>query len=198
MCMGVLKKKEAILEREVLERCYQRNPHGAGFAFSKEGKLFLQKGYFDFDHFWHDFNNIQKEVPALVHFRFASAGEINKQNCHPFFIDSSHAMIHNGTLWDFVNPKSALSDTMIYNKFILKPLFKSDKDFWQKKHGEYLLASTMGYSKMAILSKTGDFTILNESAGEWDGDIWYSNDGYKEESKYCGTCYPRQLGFAFE
>lgn len=196
--MAIAKKSEATLDRDILKRCFERNPHGAGFAIAKEGKLTVEKGYFNFDEFWDNFNAIQKDVPAIVHFRYASAGNINPKNCHPWLIDKNHAMIHNGTLWSFVCDNSELSDSGLYTKLVLRPLFKSNRLFWKTKYGRYLLTEPLGTrSKMIILSNKGEFTIFNEEFGEWSNeeekDVWYSNDGFKEESEYCGTTYPRQL-----
>ena len=200
MCIAIAKTIHAALDRDVLQRCFERNPHGAGFAVAKDNQLIVEKGYFNFDEFWENFNAIQHGVPAIVHFRYASAGEINPRNCHPWLIDKNHAMIHNGTLWGFVCDNSELSDSGLYTKLVLRPIFRKDKGFWKTKHGKFLLSEPLGErNKMIILSNKGEFSILNESAGEWDNEIekniWYSNDGYKEESEYCGTCFPRQLYF---
>jgi len=199
MCQAIFKPANQTLDPVTLRRCFDRNPHGAGFAYAVNNKLNVRKGFFTFEEFWDAFNPIQEGAPAIIHFRYASAGVISPENCHPFRIDANHAMIHNGTFWDFADAESKQSDTGHYTSKLLRPLFKRDQHFWKTNIGHYLLVKTMGYSKMIILSNNGKVGIVNEEAGQWAGEenesCWFSNDGYLEESEYCGTTFPRQLYF---
>jgi predicted glutamine amidotransferase len=136
---------------------------------------------FAFEDFWQTLNKIQTEIktPMLVHFRIRSAGHVDEQNCHPFYIDEKHALSHNGTLHDFNNPKSPVSDTILFTHNILKPLFDEYPNFYKTKFGRYLIEETIGsYNKITILNNLGEIVIFNESAGEWSGEVWYSNKSY--------------------
>lgn len=210
MCIAIFKAPGKTLSKEILQRCFERNPHGAGFAFAKNRKLRMAKGFFKFENFWKNFNENQEGNAAIVHFRFASAGVIDKRNCHPWRIDDNHAMIHNGTLWDFIfenneeeedknpNPMN-LSDTGMFNHHVLRPMFRDFKGFHRTRYGNYLLQKAMdNRSKMIILNNEGKATIIREEAGEWFEGCWYSNDGYKEFSKYCGTLLPWQYELPLE
>jgi predicted glutamine amidotransferase len=202
MCIAILARPETILQKDVLARCFARNPHGAGFAVAKEGELYIDKGFFDFEQFWNCFDTLQEGATKLVHFRYASAGNINQLNCHPWRIDKDHCMVHNGTLMDFIaNPeKTPLSDTGLFNKYVLKPIFKKYRNLWKTQVGNYLLTQCMQYkrNKMVILSSKGDYIILNEEEGVWHEGAWWSNDGFLEFSEYCGTTLPYQLPLPFK
>lgn len=41
----------------------------------------------------------------------------------------------------------------------------------------------IGYSKFAILDKSGKYYIVNEDKGNWSDGVWYSNTSYKEPKK---------------
>lgn len=182
--------------KKVLERCFDRNPHGAGLAYPEKGKLVLKKGYFDFEDFYEEFVKVSSRYPLMVHFRWASAGEINKENCHPFVINKDCAMVHNGTIWDFVpDPKKTKkSDTRLYVERVLSPMLPKNNPK-SCPVTKYLLEKSIGRSKIIILDKFGRYCILNEGLGVWSKGIWYSNDGFKEFSEYAGTTLPRQLEF---
>lgn len=194
MCIMSLTKPNAPkLTEEVVYRCFERNPHGAGVGIAYKNKLLTAKGFFNVQSIWQFYNSIPNDATVLLHFRAASGGLIDKTNCHPWKIDKNHLMAHNGTIWDFWSEDSKISDTGHFTHQLLKPLFKRDRYAWRKKVNKYLLCKAIFPGKMVILRNNGDFVIFNENLGEWYDDTWFSNDGYLDESEYCHTCYPRQL-----
>ncbi len=97
MCIAVYKPKEAVLTKRTLKNCFDNNPDGAGFAYpNDEGtKIEVRRGYFGFRKFWRDYKAVQdKEKPMLIHFRIATSGCIDEENCHPWRIDEKHAFVH--------------------------------------------------------------------------------------------------------
>lgn len=185
MCIALLLPKNVKLSKETAILCAKANPDGAGFAYVENDRINIKKGYFDFEKFWKDFNEVQENnnETKLVHFRIASAGVKDDFNCHPFRIDEKHAVIHNGTLWGFWQAKAQVSDTFIFTHNILKPMFERDAGLFKTKFGQYLIEETISsYSKLVILGADGEAVIFNESEGVWDdainGKIWFSNRSY--------------------
>ena len=97
MCLAILVPKNKKLPKEHAEAGFSRNRDGAGFAFCQDGKVEIQKGFFEFDKFWDAFDTVQQnnDGPFLVHFRIATCGPANEFNCHPWAVDEKHAFIHN-------------------------------------------------------------------------------------------------------
>lgn len=198
MCIIASINRNHQLSRATAAQCFVANSHGAGFAYIEDGRVKIQKGFKDFDSFWAAFEPIQEtnHEPKLAHFRVCSAGVIDESNTHPFYIDENHAMVHNGTLHTFKNATAKISDTVIFNHNILRPLFEEFPIFYKSKVGQLLMEEAIGANnKLAILDSDGEIVILNESAGEWVDGIWFSNRSYlpppppkkKEEKKYFYT-----------
>lgn len=101
-----------------LESAEQMNPHGAGIAWVENGKVKYKKGI-DLDA--KKIFEITKTIslPAIIHFRIASIGEIIPELCHPFPINenadlslegtSDSVLFHNGTWSDW---KKAIEDSV--------------------------------------------------------------------------------------
>jgi predicted glutamine amidotransferase len=191
MCIGIAKPKEVILTKSVLHHCYIQNPDGCGFAYpSDDGKsVVVNRGYFSFEKFWKAFRDLQDNRPMLIHFRIGTSGGIDKLNCHPFLIDKKHALIHNGNIESKLDEKiDGASDTATFVQTVLCPIFSDKKfkktNFWTTDSFQWLMEKSLGYNnKMAILSADGTIKIYNESQGEKDHEVWFSNKSYKEERK---------------
>jgi len=127
--------------------------------------------------------------PFIIHFRTASASDIGPQFCHPHAINDGLAFVHNGNLFEFSDhfpgrsSKDGLSDTMRFNKEILKKL---PDGFLENERIRSLLEDYCrdNMSKMIFLDSAGKVTILNEAAGEWRDGIFYSNYGLRDYIGY--------------
>ncbi len=165
MCIAILRKKSKTISEETLQRCFRKHPDGAGFAYALNGKLNVVKGFFSFKSFWKAYNKVNggkpEEVPMIIHFRTMSHGFKSEYNCHPWKIDDNHAMVHNGILRQFADPKDRRSDTGKFTDFILKPLFKVHDRLWRKKVITDLIELSIGVgNKMIILMELVSIGIL--------------------------------------
>lgn len=118
----------------------------------------------------------------LIHYRYASHGIINDENCHPFFVeDNKLAFIHNGILptqyqtLSYETPEH--SDTWFFNEIYLKPLYKKCPRFYatNMQDIEAHIKSSMN-NKLCFLDSEGNYAIANEKMGYWDNGVWFSND----------------------
>ena len=104
MCVILICPEGVRPGRDVLEACHEANPHGAGVAWRQDGGVRWLKGL--------DVPALASLVPRLpgeivVHFRWASVGEVTPALCHPFPVTARATtrlsgraravLFHNGT-----------------------------------------------------------------------------------------------------
>lgn len=177
-CIAIWKPKGIQIAKKYLRNSFNNNKDGAGFAIARNGKIEIQKGFFEFDVFWKAFKDLQK-FPALIHFRIATHGEVNKENCHPFSVcKERYAVVHNGVL-PIEPPKGRKeSDTAYFANTILEdilPDIKYGNDGFTK-----LCEEAVGsYNKIVLLRADGKPWLFNESEGYWFKGSWFSNSGYR-------------------
>lgn len=199
MCIAVYVPKNKTIDRETLCNCYASNPDGMGFAYWDENNKLIIRKFVGQDKIMLGIEEflmlrdryIKKQM--LIHFRIASHGKISKSTCHPFVVNKDMVFCHNGILTDFTKElslSSKISDTMLFNKKVLKKL---PPNFTNKPIYKKMLEDMIGsFNKMIIMESDGHHWILNEDQGEWFNGIWFSNDSYKSyeyitSSDYCSS-----------
>lgn len=97
MCIAIYKPAGKRIPLEYLEESFKYNPDGSGFAWAEDGEVTIVRGMFTYEDFlkeWKDHDQLISHN-ALIHFRIATHGSIDKENCHPFPLKEG-ALIHNG------------------------------------------------------------------------------------------------------
>lgn len=197
MCIIIHKPAGKILAREIYEECYDCNDHGAGLSYVENGKLIVDKGYFNFPKLYEEIQK-REELEMVIHFRVASPGmAICKDMCHPFYSDSGNsfeykdgeetkpryyfAFSHNGRLpWRSTKEES---DTHCFVKDIFAPMMERDP-FFLEYEGKALMELAIGTrNKIVIMrydaeEKKIDTFILNEKEGNKYEGCWFSNYSY--------------------
>lgn len=87
MCIAIVKPRGINFPAIKILQCgFKNNPDGAGFAFSRNGKNYIYKGFFTFDEFWQKIVelNLSVDDTVLIHFRLSSNGNTTQATCHPF------------------------------------------------------------------------------------------------------------------
>jgi len=174
---------------EYLKKGYENNGHGIGFAVAKDGDLILEKGFFDFDEFYNKYQQYLN-LPIVIHFRWATIGARNKENCHPFmFLNGENELgikavvAHNGHINGHTEI-AGMSDTFNFVKKRLIPLAEDYKNtkYWTNTGFKWVLQEAIGVgNKLVFLDNSGHIEIYNERIGEWvvKDEIWASNDLYR-------------------
>jgi glutamine phosphoribosylpyrophosphate amidotransferase len=175
-----------------LRNCWNRNPHGAGYAVAYKGRVSIRKGFMTWDEFVEsiDFDGLAG-YSCVFHFRFATRGSQSAGNCHPFPVNGNLrresartevAIAHNGTIKNVEITKDDYSDTMSYIEQTIRPFWsrckkKESKYMYSiKQNREILLKETGG--KWAFLFADGK--IVNVGKGITENGIWYSNAGFRD------------------
>ena len=104
MCVILVCPENVRPNRATLDACHQANPHGAGVAWREDGVVRWFKGLEP-----DELEPLIAKLPGeiVIHFRWASVGEVTPKLCHPFPVTraattrlSGHAravLFHNGT-----------------------------------------------------------------------------------------------------
>lgn len=181
MCLAIFKPAKCSITEEALRNGWQGNSDGAGFAFVRNGKVQIMKGFMTVKDFLEAYNTAVKanrKSPFVIHFRIRSRGEKNAENTHPFQIKDG-VLIHNGSLdgtgAEFAKGKS---DT-----FLFAEKFADRLPFDVVSASKKELGDAVGYNKVVILYDDGRHIIVNENLGHWKDDVWYSNHSYEHGSR---------------
>ena len=195
MCIIIAKPAGVNVPMEYLENSWAANPHGAGVCFAQEGKLFISKGFMSLEEFTAFIGDTREwdDVPAIFHFRWATHGEKDKENTHPFeVIPGKLAFAHNGVMRGMrVDGREELSDTQVFNRYILKQL---PHNFLRNEGIQRLITEAIDGDKLAFMDNLGNITIFNERLGHTDSaGVWYSNSAYKPAA----AAYPTYSGWVY-
>lgn len=195
MCIAVVTRKGASLSVEQLRSGWAINNDGGGFAYVKDGKVEIEKGFMklpDMEKAY--FAAVEKYAetsPFLVHMRIRTSGETDPHNTHPFKIKGG-AMIHNGILF---SPTGELAGKEGRRNSDTRILATVGHNILTKDHvtiAKSMLEDIFGYNKLCFLYDDGDYVILNEDLGDWEKGIWFSNGSCKTSywgrySKHSGS-----------
>ena len=104
MCVILICPPKKRPDLETLRACHRANPHGAGVAWRRGGKVHWMKNL-DPEDVAELLDQVAGEV--VIHFRWASVGGVNPRLCHPFPVDrmastkldgsARRLLFHNGT-----------------------------------------------------------------------------------------------------
>lgn len=188
MCIAILNQNNE-LPFDVIETSWDNNPQGAGLLYTDKNTKTLRafKSYdlFDFYRNYLEVLDEAKDGIVILHFRIATQGVKSFDNLHPFINQKGNlGFVHNGIISQFVNHRSTKSDTALFNDEIVNFLdetFIGDKD---RRHR--LEQYVRSYNKLIFMNKYGKTCIINEKAGIWENNNWYSNDSYCTSNMYAG------------
>jgi hypothetical protein len=182
MCIAIYKPENTYVKKHTLQTCFNNHSDGAGFMVfdHKQEQLIVEKGFFSFRKFWRAYKKY-KYHRAVIHFRYATHGETDEKNCHPFMVNENLGFVHNGVLQVRTEQKE-YSDTWHFNELILKPIVNDFPNAWMHKTMKQLIESFLSdKNKLVFMDRKGNVTIYNEALGFWDADCWFSNETYKTQ-----------------
>ncbi len=183
MCIAIVNNDSRPIKKKTFFASWESNPDGASFMYAVGGKIHVIKELEKPEILWTKYIAAKKryEVPMVLHFRIGTSGTKDLYNVHPFKVKDDVYFCHNGILNITVPKESKENDTQIFNNVILKNL---PSNFLNDAAILNLIELSIGTgNKFIFLDVTGAATIINERAGHWIGENWFSN------YSYCDTYY---------
>lgn len=183
MCMLCVIPPNVIPDRDKLENSALNNPHGYGFAIAiPSEKRILVRKTMDADESINEFIKFREMYPegyAIWHARFATHGDTNIANCHPFKIDEAGQtwMAHNGIL-STIEDNSGRSDTAIFAEDILGRMggiHALDNDQIFNVIEEFSRGSKLAILSVDPAAQYQCYIIHKESGWTDDKKVWWSN-----------------------
>lgn len=152
------------------------HPHGWGLAYSRSGKAVIKKEPIDASKSAVLSNLLKKPIrtkTALAHIRYATIGNIDAENCHPFTgFDKSHRryiLIHNGTIFDypplsrFVKKQKGETDSERILLYLLDKINKLGSDCFDTRFA--LLEQTVNEmskdNKLNLIFTDGEYLFVH-------------------------------------
>ena len=177
MCIAIVKPLGVELpSKERLKICFDNNPHSIGIGSLYNGLNYkLISKFTSFESFYMIAKNkITKDHIAFIHFRYATHGEINLDNCHPFFISNTQKnvqkapmLMHNG-VFQLGKLENNKSDTVTLVEKMYSENLELDNELITKSN-----------NKIAIMKNNCEFDLYGNWIYEEDGCI-YSNGSYRK------------------
>lgn len=177
------------LDKTVLERCFRKNPDGAGFAvYLREEEMWhVKKGLMTFEDFWKVYSEMdfKDDDYVVCHFRVGTSGLKDGGNTHPFPLTndvdrmretefkSPNIVIHNGVIG---KGEAVPSDTMCFVRDYIYPLFRFQEQ--EPRLLEILKDNAKLASCRWFITDKKDIYMW----GEWvvSGEKWeFSNRGFE-------------------
>ena len=170
----------------LLSEGLKRNSDGWGIMFAEGGKIETRRGL-DSASFWPTLRELG-ERPLTIHFRWATHGRKDTNNCHPFTIlDGQYAVMHNGIFGIPTNLAPGASDTFHWAHLVLAPMLKEYHENFGHPDLTGLLESVTGAgNKVTILRADGAHVTLNASEGTTYKGLWLSNSQCIPWQEYFG------------
>lgn len=175
---------------EQLRNMFRKNPHGAGIAYIRDGKVFMAKGFMEEKSFISAVEAIKDPLNTdiVVHCRIATSGGTTRLNCHPYPLWKQNTslggtyeavMFHNGILdsYGYKGEKEGENDTQA---FIRKCLKKLPHSFLKNEAILEMIHKTIGTNRLVFVSKYGVKMVGNFIE---DNGYYYSNASYKPVEK---------------
>lgn len=174
MCIAIINAL-GTLDETTFHNCWESNPHGGGLAYVDDGQVKILKEMDSVSHLYRQYSDIRKynKLPMIIHFRVATSGDVDENNCHPFEVMPGLVMAHNGII-EHVDTDPQTSDT---RAFISQVLSKLPEDFLLNVGIRALIRGFIDSSRLVFLNKYGVYDIINEHMGHWDKQRlnWFSN-----------------------
>lgn len=177
MCLMIVKPAGKDIADEHLQNGFENNPDGGGYCWHDGGRVFYRKGIFAFEEFLKSYRQDVGDKPAIVHFRMATHGGVNEENCHPFDVGNGAMMAHNGIIQ--VETERGESDTRAFIRKRIAPVLTSNPDAVRDPSWVESIDAAISGSKLGFLYPDGKHYIIGEKRGQWEDGVWFSNSGHK-------------------
>ena len=191
MCIICVSQSGVRLPNHIeLRNMFERNPHGAGFMYARNGRVHIHKGFMTLGEFENAlrYSRLTAKDTVIYHFRISTQAGISPEMTHPFPLSNQRAhmnlldvsckcgVAHNGIIRLTSNPNERrYSDTAIFITDYLASILHSVDDLHDQQKLDLIF--DLAESKFAILDRSGYVATIGNFI-EKDG-LLFSNDSYK-------------------
>jgi len=173
MCVIVVRPPGINIQSSILRLCFDANDDGAGFMYALNKRLYIEKGFFTFANFMNAYARVPDNVLCVLHFRLATSGLHDWNNCHPHKINRGLAFVHNGIIQTSSIRNRTDSDTVWFNKEVLQ---KMPSNFHMRHDIVRAIEGMIGpYNKLVVLDRFGQITFFNTDGFDEYMGCWFSN-----------------------
>ena len=194
MCIiAVSKKGVKQPSLEQLKNMFENNPDGAGFMYARDKKVYIHKGFMD----WNDFKRtvkqmkFTKEDAVVYHFRISTQAGVNPQMTHPFPLTNNRencekldlscpiGIAHNGIIHMTSDIKETrFSDTAIFITDYMTKLIRKREDI--TNDAVLTMIDHLTNSKWAIMDGfTGEIVTVGKFINQ--RGLLFSNDTFRQK-----------------
>lgn len=174
MCLTLYKPKGCAIDFDLFDNCFRCHPDGIGMMFPAFGIAAIDKGFKNPDALIESYKFVREQIgdtPAVFHFRRATAGAINKANCHPHRIASDLAFVHNGTIHSITTDISGgRSDTLTYRDKCLQGMTGDTlaDELYLKRISKHIGKD----NALTFMNGTGSVAFCNGERGRWQRGVF--------------------------
>ena len=194
MCVICVKSTDTLFpSKETLQNCFFNNDDGAGFMYTFQNKVHIQKGLMTFESFWNCLEQARQKtgdkVPYVMHFRISTQGH-HKECTHPFPLSNkmdnlkklkgtcSIGIAHNGVLKLTSDGAKNYSDTMKFITDYLYCIVDGDKQWYKNNNKLKLVERLTENNRLAILDANGHIITTGKGWIKDKDGCMYSNNSY--------------------
>ncbi len=99
MCVITIRQPGGTYFRSIAKQQMLQNDDGSGFMYARNGRLHIHKGLWSLRDFWKQFQkHTQPSDLVVIHHRMATHGSVDEERCHPFEVNKSVGLVHNGVM----------------------------------------------------------------------------------------------------
>lgn len=194
MCLIIDSPAGTIVDRRLLANGISDNPDGWGIMSAADGSIIIDRGMSP-----RKFTNALNRHHGrdlTVHFRWATHGSKNVDNCHPFiFGGGRYALVHNGIMSVPTIHKN-MSDTRHFVNYILEPMLTGRPELFGTDYFASILEDMIGRNnKLVILRNDNTRMIINRDEGLDHQGCWLSNAHSLPKRASGGTIFPAAVRF---
>ena len=175
----------------VLRIMFNRNPDGAGYMMARDGKVYIHKGFMDFESFREAvrLEHFTAADSVVYHFRISTQAGVNPEMTHPFPLSNQPrrmlaldvtcrcGIAHNGIIQLTSDPTNTqYSDTAVFITDYLAHIIRKPADLRNQQLLDRIY--TLARSKFAIMDASGHVATVGEFINE--NGLLYSNHSYVE------------------
>ena len=205
MCVIIERNPNVGIDTQKIESACLVNPDGYGLIVIDRDKLEVVKEYpkggNDPEVILRRLEDA-KDQKVLLHLRFNTAGATDDANCHPFTVLSKEhdgyemQLMHNGTIYDFKDSKSKMSDTYHFTTDFLRPLYQRsfagglthdklmDVPLCNKIIDQFIGSGNI----VTLVDELGQIKIFNRNKG-FQHEGWWSSNTYSFNRSHRSNSY---------